>query len=120
MRLQPLSRRPRSAPRRHRALVCAALVVTLVLAVGNYLVTYLIQSQWADGFVALLTIRNSGSTAVDGWTQTGRSVSASSNADWNRVIPAGGPYRLGFQASFSGTNINPTAFTLNGRACTTA
>jgi cellulase/cellobiase CelA1 len=100
-------------------------------------VTYAIQSQWQDGFVTNLTISNTGANAFNGWTltwsfpgtqritnlwnatwtQTGQNVTTSSNADWNRVIPVGGSYSFGFQASFSGTNAAPTNFAVNGVAC---
>jgi cellulase/cellobiase CelA1 len=89
--------------------------------------------------VADVTVRNGGNAAVDGWTltwtfggnqritnmwnavptQTGQAVSAA-DGGWNRVIPAGGTAAFGFQASFSGANAVPTAFRLNGTACTTA
>jgi Cellulose binding domain len=90
--------------------------------------------------VANLTIRNTGANAINGWTltwsfggtqritnpwnatwtQTGPNVTTSDNADWNRVIPAGGGYTFGFQATYSGTNTRPSAFTLNGTTCTIA
>jgi Cellulose binding domain len=52
-------------------------------------------------------------------TQTGQAVRAA-DGGWNRVISPGGTAAFGFQASYSGSNANPTAFTLNGTACTTA
>ena len=101
-------------------------------------VTYSIQTQWQDGFVADVTIRNNGASAIDGWTlawsfsgnqrivnmwnaittvpSTGQAISAT-DAGWNRTIAAGGTAAFGFQASYSGTNVNPTAFSLNGVAC---
>jgi len=106
---------------------------------GSCQVTYRPSSQWQTGFVADVTVRNTGGTSVNGWTlawtfggnqqitnawnavptQTGQVVSAR-DGGWNSVIPAGGTAAFGFQASFSGSNTNPSAFTLNGRACTTA
>jgi hypothetical protein len=100
-------------------------------------VTYAFQSQWQDGFVANLTIRNTGANPFNGWTltwsftgnqhitnlwnanwtQTGQAVTTSSNADWNRLIAVGGQYTFGFQASFSGSNAIPTNFAVNGVAC---
>ena len=107
---------------------------------GGCRVGYTIQSQWQDGFVADLTITNTTPSPINGWTlawsfpatqritnlwnaawtQTGQAVSASSNADWNRVIPAGGQYQFGFQATYTTSNPRPTAFTLNGTPCTIA
>jgi endoglucanase len=100
-------------------------------------VTYRFQSQWQDGFVADVTIRNGGATAINGWSltwtfpgtqqvtnmwnavssQTGQSERAS-DAGWNATIPAGGTAAFGFQATFSGANTVPSAFALNGTACT--
>jgi poly(hydroxyalkanoate) depolymerase family esterase len=100
-------------------------------------VTYTIQSQWATGFVANpVTIRNTGSAAITGWTltwtfggnqqitnawgmivtQTGASVSGR-NDTWDATIPAGGTVVPGFQATYSGTNARPASFALNGVAC---
>ena len=89
------------------------------------------------GFVADVTISNTGGTTISGWTlawtfpgtqtitnawngvatQTAVSVK---DAGYNSTIAAGGSTSIGFQATFSGTNTNPTAFTLNGGACTAA
>jgi cellulose 1,4-beta-cellobiosidase len=100
-------------------------------------ITYAIQSQWQDGFVTNLTIRNTGANPFNGWTltwtfpgnqritnlwnanwsQTGQAVTTSNNADWNRVIPSGGQYTFGFQATYSATNATPTNFAVNGVAC---
>jgi hypothetical protein len=100
-------------------------------------VTYTIQSQWDNGFVVNpLTIKNTGSAAINGWTlawtfagnqqitnawgivvtQTGQSVSAR-NETWDATIPSGGTVTPGFQATYSGTNARPTSFRLNGAAC---
>jgi len=100
-------------------------------------VTYAIQNDWGSGATVNVTIRNNGSSAINGWTlawtfpgnqqitnmwnatytQSGASVSAK-NASWNANIPAnGGTVSLGFNLSYSGTNAKPTSFTLNGTAC---
>ncbi|WP_345541283.1 cellulose binding domain-containing protein [Phytohabitans rumicis] len=101
-------------------------------------VTYTTQSQWTGGFVASVTVHNTGTTAIDGWTlaftfagdqritnawnaaytQSGAVVTAR-NADWNRVIPAGGSTTFGMQGSWTASNAPPAAFTLNGAACAT-
>jgi hypothetical protein len=50
-------------------------------------------------------------------TQSGASVSAR-NLDYNATIAAnGGTQSFGFGMNYSGTNAEPTAFTLNGVAC---
>jgi hypothetical protein len=92
-----------------------------------------VPTQWTTGFTANLTIQNTGSTAVNGWTlvftfpgtqqltqwwngtfsQQGETVTATNTG----VIPAGQAVYPGFNASWSGTNANPTGFTLNGQSC---
>ncbi len=100
-------------------------------------VTYAIHSDWGTGATVEVTIRNNGSSAINGWTlawtfpgnqqitnlwngtytQSGASVSVR-NAGWNATIAAnGGTVNFGFNLSYSGTNTRPTSFTLNGTAC---
>src|SRR6185503_6144164 len=77
-------------------------------------VTYTRQSEWSDGFVAAVTITNTGTTAINGWTlaftfpgdqkitnawnatvtQTGAAVSAV-NMPYNRTIAAGASTAFG-------------------------
>lgn len=94
--------------------------------------------QWSDGFVAHLTVRNTGTTAVDGWTMTWRfwasqqvhgiwgarvvdrptnSYLRVGNTGRNAVIPPGGSVSLGLVAS--GTQL-PQEVTLNGGVCQVA
>ena len=85
-----------------------------------------------------LTITNTGSAAINGWslqfsfpngqtisqlwngnyTQSGSSVTIT-NVSYNASIPAGQSLSSppGFNGSWNGTNAAPTAFTLNGAAC---
>jgi endoglucanase len=99
-------------------------------------VTYAVQNDWGGGFTAALTIANTGSTAISGWslqfsfagtqaisqgwsatwTQSGKSVTAAS-LSYNGSIAPGSSTSLGFNASYSGTNTKPTAFLLNGSNC---
>jgi hypothetical protein len=101
-------------------------------------VSYTRVSEWAGGVVAQVTIRNTGASAVTGWTltfsfpgdqkiingwnavvtQTGAAVSAT-NAPYNPTIPAGGSVSFGFQAGWHSSDANPTSFLLNQAACTT-
>ena len=103
---------------------------------GACAVAYRVASQWQGGFGADVTIRNTGSAAVNGWTlkwtfangqtvtqmwnatasQSGAVVSAV-NVAYNAAIPAGGSVGIGFNGSWAGTNAVPTGFTLNGAAC---
>jgi O-glycosyl hydrolase len=105
---------------------------------GACAVSYSTSSQWAGGFVANLTITNTGSTPVNGWTlkftfpgdqkitstwngvatQSGEAVSIV-NESYNATIAAGGNTSLGFQGTWTNSDAAPTAFTLNGTPCTT-
>jgi len=98
-------------------------------------VSYSVPSSWPGGFTASVAITN-GSSAVSAWTldftfpgnqqvaqgwngtwsQSGETVTVT-NASWNGSLTAGGTTTVGFNGTFSGTNANPTAFTLNGAAC---
>lgn len=108
---------------------------------GSCRVHYAVSSQWNTGFTGSLTITNTSSTAINGWSlkfsfangqtitqlwngtisQSGSNVTIT-NASYNGSIPAGGTLNSspGFNGSWSGTNSVPTAFTLNGAACTVA
>ncbi|MFJ9119250.1 glycoside hydrolase family 9 protein [Streptomyces sp. NPDC102394] len=99
-------------------------------------VTYKVDNAWSDGFTATVTVKNTGTSAVDGWrltwnypggqrvtsawnatvTQSGADVVAR-NADWNRAIAPGATVSFGVQGSLSGSNPSPTAFALDGNAC---
>jgi chitodextrinase len=97
-------------------------------------------TNWGSGFVASVDITNAGPAAIDGWTltfnwpttwqhmdggwngtwtQTGTGVLVT-NGDFNRQLaPSGGSANIGFVGSYSGPNILPPVFTLNGTVCTT-
>src|SRR5579875_2325520 len=101
-------------------------------------VHYALTNQWPGGFGASLTITNTGSTAINGWslqfsfpngqtitqlwngsyTQSGSNVTIS-NVSYNASIPAGQALSSppGFNGTWNGTNSPPTAFSLNGVAC---
>ncbi len=96
-------------------------------------------TNWGSGFVGSVDITNTGSAAIDGWTlqftwptgwqhmdggwngtwaQNGAGVLVTS-ADFNRQLAAGGgTANIGFVGSYSGPNIPPAVFTLNGTVCT--
>ncbi|MBO4275844.1 cellulose-binding domain-containing protein, partial [Microbispora triticiradicis] len=94
---------------------------------------------WPGGFNANVKITNTGTTAVDGWklafsfplatqhvdygfsakwTQTGSDVTAE-NLLWNKTLKPGQSVYIGFNGRQTDANPSPTAFTLNGRTCTT-
>jgi hypothetical protein len=104
---------------------------------GTCAVSYARQSEWSGGFVAQIAIANTGTAPVSGWTlafafpgdqvvgnawnaavsQSGGNVTAT-NLSYNRVIAPGASTSFGFQGTWHSTDASPTAFTLNGAACT--
>jgi len=91
---------------------------------------------WNTGYTANVTITNTGSAPVDGWTlrftlPTGQSIAqvwsselaqsgqvvSLTNAPWNGQIPPGGNVQIGFNANHPGTATAPSSFTLNGATC---
>ncbi len=103
-------------------------------------VHYAITNQWSSGFGASLTITNTGTTTINGWslqfsfangqaitqlwngsfTQSGSSVTIT-NLSYNGTIAPGTSLgnAPGFNASWSGTNAAPTVFKLNDITCST-
>ncbi|MDX3672595.1 cellulase family glycosylhydrolase [Streptomyces europaeiscabiei] len=99
---------------------------------------YRVTGTWSGGFQGEVVIRNTGTSAVDGWTlrwtfpdsqrvsslwggtvaQSGAAVTVTA-ASYTANIPAAGSVTLGFTATRGSANPAPTAFTLNGAACTT-
>ncbi|WP_406096582.1 cellulase family glycosylhydrolase [Streptomyces sp. NBC_01013] len=102
-------------------------------------VGYRVVGQWQGGFQGEITIRNTGTTTIDGWTlgftfangqtvtnmwggtptQTGGSVSVAP-ASYTSSIAANGSVTVGFTGVQTGTNAAPAAFTLSGAACAAA
>jgi cellulase/cellobiase CelA1 len=105
-------------------------------------VTYDVVSGWASGFVANVSITNTGPNPITGWTlafsfpTNTESVSSSTwNAtyaedgpnvvvtpvDWNAYLApnSGNTVSIGFIGNQTGANPSPASFTLNGTVCTT-
>ncbi|HEU5429742.1 MAG TPA: endo-1,4-beta-xylanase [Actinocrinis sp.] len=93
-------------------------------------------SAWNTGLTANITVTNNGTSAINGWHLTftlpsGQTVTnawnatvspssgavTASNVSYNAAIPAGGSTSFGFQANHTGNAAAPTAFSLNGTAC---
>ncbi|WP_353963390.1 cellulose-binding domain-containing protein [Streptomyces sp. NBC_00091] len=99
-------------------------------------VAYRIDNAWGNGFTATVTVKNTGTSAVSGWTigwsfagdqritngwnatvsQPGSTVTAR-DTGWNGTLAPGGSVSFGFQATYSGTNAVPARYTLNGALC---
>lgn len=107
------------------------------VAAAGCRVDYTVASQWQGGFQAGVRITNlgdpvsgwtlgftmpdAGQKVVQGWnatwSQSGSTVTAAA-VDWNRTLATGATADVGFTGSSTGANPRPTAFTLNGVACT--
>ena len=92
------------------------------------------QNDWGNGYVGAIDITNTGTAPLTGWTlaftwpTSWQSVSSGWNATWTQTgttvrvtgdgtLAAGGTIQAGFVGAYSGPNILPTAFTLNGTVC---
>jgi hypothetical protein len=100
-------------------------------------VRYTDGNDWASGFVGGVDITNTGTAMLDGWTlaftwpTTFQQVSSGWNGTWTQngtsvVVTGTGSLapnavvNAGFVASYSGPNVPPIAFTLNGTVCAAA
>ncbi|MGW4945533.1 cellulase family glycosylhydrolase [Actinoplanes sp. NPDC004185] len=91
---------------------------------------------WNTGLTTSITVTNTGTTAINGWTlaftlAAGQSIvsgwSASyspatgrvtaTNAGYNGTLAPGASASIGFQAGHTGNAAAPTGFTLNGTTC---
>ena len=98
-------------------------------------VTYTPDS-WPGGFTANVTITNTGSSTIDGWTltytlpagqtinqtwnatitQNGSQVTAR-NVSYNGTLAPGASTTFGYLGSYTGSYASPTSFSLNGTTC---
>jgi acetylxylan esterase len=112
---------------------------TATLGGSSCSVHYAVSNQWSGGFGASVTINNTGTSTINGWTlkwtfpngqtitqiwnasdtQSGSTVTAT-NVSYNGTIASGGNTNFGFNGAWNGSNTNPSAFTLNGVNCTVA
>ncbi|MGC5015581.1 cellulose binding domain-containing protein [Streptosporangium sp. DT93] len=96
-------------------------------------------SPWNNGFTANISITNTGTSAINGWTlvftlPSGQSLTSGWNAVYtssggqvsarnvghNGTLAPGATIDIGFQATHTGNTAEPAAFTLNGIPCTVA
>ncbi|WP_244938624.1 glycoside hydrolase family 48 protein [Actinomadura madurae] len=133
--------------RRHRWRSLTAVGATLTLLCGGLGVMAPVHAaaaackvvyktnDWGGGFTASIDITNQGD-ALDGWkltysysgnqklaggwsgkwSQSGQQV-AVENEGWNGALASGASVNVGAQFTYSGTNADPTAFSLNGTPC---
>jgi len=101
-------------------------------------VSYADTNDWGTGFTAAVTITDTGSAAIPGWTlgfaysgnqtlqsgwngnwsQSGQRVTVTAPS-WSGGIAAGAGYTTDANFGYSGGNSAPTAFTVDGVACGT-
>ncbi|GAA3961848.1 cellulose binding domain-containing protein [Actinoplanes auranticolor] len=118
------------------ALGAALLTAVNASAAAGCRVSYAVTNSWQGGFGAAVEVTNLGDP-VNGWTlgwsfpsgqtvsqlwggtvtQSGAAVSVR-NAGYNGAIATGASASFGFNGAWTGANTDPTAFTLNGVACT--
>jgi glycosyl hydrolase family 48/cellulose binding protein with CBM2 domain/Big-like domain-containing protein len=117
-------------------LLCAGLVVVAApaQAAPSCRVVYT-KNDWGSGFTTTINITNTGDAlsswelkyAYGGnqrlasgwsgrWSQSGQNITVTNEA-WNGNLATNASVSIGAQFSYSGTNTDPTAFTLNGTAC---
>ncbi|WP_062431745.1 cellulose binding domain-containing protein [Herbidospora daliensis] len=105
-------------------------------APGGCKVTVTDAANWGNGYVGSLDITNLGAP-IDGWTltftwarpwqnlgsgwngtwtQTGQTVTVT-NADFNKTVATDATINIGYVGNYSGPNLYPTGFKLNGRTC---
>ncbi|MDG4820656.1 cellulose binding domain-containing protein [Asanoa sp. WMMD1127] len=92
---------------------------------------------WNNGFTADVTVTNTGTSTVNGWTLTytlpsGQAITSTWNAtvttsgsavtarniSWNGTLAPGASTSFGYQGTHGGSYSSPSAFALNGSACT--
>ncbi|MFC4109419.1 extracellular catalytic domain type 1 short-chain-length polyhydroxyalkanoate depolymerase [Micromonospora zhanjiangensis] len=98
-----------------------------------------VANTWNTGLTANITITNTGSAAVNGWSLAftlagGQTITSGWNAtyspssgqvtarnvNYNGTIPPGGSTSIGYQANHTGNTAAPTSFSLNGQPCSVA
>ena len=91
---------------------------------------------WNTGLTENITIGNTGSAAVSGWSLVftlapGQTITngwnaayspasgqvTATNASYDAAIAPGGSVSIGFQATHTGNAAAPASFSLNGQAC---
>ncbi|GLY07918.1 MULTISPECIES: cellulase family glycosylhydrolase [Actinoplanes] len=93
-------------------------------------------SAWNTGLTNNVTITNTGTAAINGWTlaftlASGQTITSgwsatyapasgavtATNVSYNGALAAGGSTTIGYQATHTGNSAAPTGFKLNGATC---
>ncbi len=117
------------------------MVTTGTPASSTCAVDYQVVSGWGTGYVAAVTLTDTGPNPINGWSLTftfpssGETVSSGWNANWtgnaqnieatsvdfdaNLAPNAGNSVSIGFVGANAGAYMSPAAISLNGTVCTT-
>ncbi len=99
---------------------------------------YSVTNSWPGGFQAQIVLSNTGTAPISPWTlafsfggdqkiaslwnasytQSGQQVTVTAES-YNATIAPSGSVTIGFTGSYTSSNAAPTAFAVNGSACTT-
>jgi endoglucanase len=99
---------------------------------------YSVTNSWPGGFQAQIVLSNTGTAPISPWTlafsfggdqkiaslwnasytQSGQQVTVTAES-YNATITPSGSVTIGFTGSYTSSNAAPTAFAVNGSACTT-
>jgi endo-1,4-beta-xylanase len=102
------------------AFVLSGLIGSSYAAAQTSRCTYTLNNEWNTGYVATITITNSGSSAINGWsvgwqytnnritnswnaTLSGSNPYSAASLDWNRTIQPGQSVSFGFQGNKNNT-----------------
>ncbi len=102
-------------------------------------VSYVVQNQWPGGFTTNITITNTNTTTINGWTLSfafpnGQQVTEGWNGNfaqkgndvmvqslsYNGSLASNGSVSIGFNGTWTGSNPGPNSFALNGATCSIA
>jgi hypothetical protein len=107
-------------------------------ATSSCTVKYTNTTDWGNGFVGAVDITNNTANPAANWTlnftwpTTWQSVNGGWSATWNQtgrdvkvtgdttLAANGGTASIGFVGGYSGPNVPPSTFTLNGTVCSIA
>jgi pectate lyase len=117
------------------AAIAAVAFTQMARAATTCSVSYGLSTDWGTGFTAAITIENVGSPITSwtlqytypgnqqlssgwngNWSQSGETVTVT-NASYNGSLGTSASVQIGANFSYSGSNTSPSAFTLNGAAC---